>query len=818
MRIYARAAAGTVTMGISLVLCGSSVGAGPPPEIISGPTVAKAGTEHAITFAVSRPCDVTVRITSASGEVIRHVASGMVGLERAAEPFVPDSLEQEVTWDGKDDSGKPAPAGCRVHVMAGMEAKFDKFILWEKDGIGGEARIDPGRPGEYIVTQSGGYHTNTTRIFDREGKFIRQLWPYHLDQKNVSEFLADPLHGADDWDGNRVPVSVNHNASYYFGTKMSRPAMSTDGYLVGVADWSVGSVGLNCVTPQGLPNRHGGWAYDSPATVFPKSEPTETSQRKRPPWYADGKVKGIRALWACAAGLNGDFYLADGISHVVGRFRASDFTQLPFADDGKMLIGEVGKADDDEEHFLGPNDITVGTDGSIYILDGADTNAWGLITLTDRTRVKVYSADGSFMKFLDANQFPKPPVPDAVTIATKNPRALDHPHFLRVDPAGVLYVANKDAGKRVIKTDIDGESFEIAIELPYGHDLAHGYHGADRDGNWYVSVRPGSGESNQLWKFSSEGERLKFEGKDAITIAFDEPARNSTAAADVKGVYVARNGDVYLVNAVEKWTTPRFLGSDFHYGDLMRRGDQYNATRVDAYDAEGNLKKKNLIRSQGLNDVAVDRDGNIYVIEATMYHGAHQRRYAKREGPLPFSYLTEEQSNLDPTTEWNKRFSLTARLMKFSPEGGVMDGEGGKPQLWSYAGVSGLSPQGCGGECHAGQICLDADERIWVPDTFMYCIKAIDKAGNEIIRVGKYGNEDCRSGGGDKKLDGTTMIIDPEIPLARPSGIAVYRDYLLISDMYAHRVLRARLEYTDTKEAALSTDEPGKKKKERNEV
>jgi hypothetical protein len=201
--------------------------------------------------------------------------------------------------------------------------------------------------------------------------------------------------------------------------------------------------------------------------------------------------------------------------------------------------------------------------------------------------------------------------------------------------------------------------------------------------------------------------------------------------------------------------------------------------------------------------VAVDREGNIYVIEATMYHGAHQRRYAKRDGPLPFSYLPGQQENLDAKTQWNKRFSLTARLMKFSPEGGVRDGEGGRPQLWDYAGVSGLSPQGCGTECPAGQICLDADERIWVPDTFIYCVKAIDKAGNEIIRVGKYGNEDCSGGGGDRILEGTNMVVDPEIPLARPSGMAVYRDRLFISDMYAHRVVRCRLEYADTKEAPL---------------
>ena len=82
-------------------------------------------------------------------------------------------------------------------------------------------------------------------------------------------------------------------------------------------------------------------------------------------------------------------------------------------------------------------------------------------------------------------------------------------------------------------------------------------------------------------------------------------------------------------------------------------------------------------------------------------------------------------------------------------------------------------------------------------------VKAIDKAGNEIIRVGKYGNEDCQGGGGDKKLEGTNIVIDPEIPLARPSGMAVYKDWLFLSDMYAHRVLRCKLKYAEEKEVTI---------------
>jgi hypothetical protein len=73
-----------------------------------------------------------------------------------------------------------------------------------------------------------------------------------------------------------------------------------------------------------------------------------------------------------------------------------------------------------------------------------------------------------------------------------------------------------------------------------------------------------------------------------------------------------------------------------------------------------------------------------------------------------------------------------------------------------------------------------------------------------MIRIGKYGNEDCRGGGGDKRHpELKNVVIDPEIPLSYPKGIAVYKDYLFISDMFAHRVMRCRLTYADAKEAPL---------------
>ena len=51
-------------------------------KLIGEPKVAKSAIGYTISFTVSNPCDVTVRITK-SGEAVRHLASGMVGLKKA---------------------------------------------------------------------------------------------------------------------------------------------------------------------------------------------------------------------------------------------------------------------------------------------------------------------------------------------------------------------------------------------------------------------------------------------------------------------------------------------------------------------------------------------------------------------------------------------------------------------------------------------------------------------------------------------------------------------------------------------------------------
>lgn len=745
--------------------------------IVGNPSVKKVEKGHEISFKVKKPTDVTVRIVDKKGEVVRHLASGMVGLEKAAKPFVSKALEQKITWDGKDDSGKDAPKGCKVSVTAGIHAKFDKFILWEKDGCA-RARHGvgyyAGNNDEYYAVQRSGVHLDTMRVFDSQGKFIRQAWPPNLNKsKDVLEKFLAGKWGAQDWDGDGVPIKVCMNSWYLFGTKSKgRTIQTSDGYVVGMFS-GVGG-GTYSINPDGFPHA---WRWKSP-------------------WY--DRKQNYKTKWSIAAGNDGDFYVTDNYHHVVGRFRAKDMSPVnSFTYNGKeklaaprCYLGEKGKTGTDEGHFEGPEGVGIDKDGNVCVLDG--------------NKVKIYKKTGEFVKEADKTAFPgKKPVPQAVKDGEKHPRALCFPKFLRARADGKLFLMNCDRGKPIVMSDIEGKEFKT-FKLPWAHSPYHGYSALDQEGNWYMVI--GSRKKPQeVWKFSPDGKRAKFGDKDAVVIVQNDAFKLS------KGISVGRNGDIYVVAQTNKWTqkAPDMTGG-VKFGDLSARGEKACQTRVDVYGPDGTLKKKGIVKSVGINDVAVDRDGNIYVIDSTMWHGAQmagvardRRIYGKKHWPFP--YLTPEQAKLDPKTQANKRYSLLCRLVKFSPEGGILDDPEGKTQIWDYASVSGVSPWNCDAECPASQICLDPDERLWVPDSYMYCIKAIDKAGNLVLRVGKYGNEDCKGGGGDKRHpELKNVVIDPEIPLSYPKGIAVYKDYLLISDMYAHRVMRCRLEYKDKKEAAVN--------------
>jgi len=589
----ARWVLGATIFAVVCIRGAESLWAGEAPRVSSGPTVTKEGQGFAVAFSVSEPCDVTVRIVDSNGKVVRHLAGGMVGLTAAAEPLRPKSLSQRLTWDGRDDSGKDVAAvGCKALVGVGLKAKFDKFILWEPDGYDRArkdlARVLKGNDDEYLVSQHWGVHMTTTRVFNAQGKFVRQIWPPSLNKpkEKLTRLLSEPMVGGDDWEDRRVPMCVNHNSTYHFGTAW--PVLVTrDGSLLGVHGYVSDYLGLWMLDPEGFPVK---WAW-------------------YPPWQPRQQSVFTKTLWKFAAGPDGDVYLADGIHHVVGHFRVKDMSPVEsFKFSGKeeletprSYIGEVNlnyqakwqrgpdwkekPIIDDESHFLGPADVALDKDGQLLVLDGK-LDKRGVIE--GEAKVKVYARDGRYVKTVDKSAFPASDaaVPEAVAAAGGNDRAVCFPHFLRVDSQGRLYVKNQGMGKGFIVTDVDGKGFRVP-RLPWGWASSQGYTCVDAEDNWYVAVGR-KNEASRLWKYAPDGKQLKFGDADALLIEKDW---------EIKGACVAPGGDIYVVVTTDKWKVTREVTKVCAFGDLTGRGQEVCQTRVDVYGPDATLKKKGVVMS-----------------------------------------------------------------------------------------------------------------------------------------------------------------------------------------------------------------------------
>ncbi len=341
------------------------------------------------------------------------------------------------------------------------------------------------------------------------------------------------------------------------------------------------------------------------------------------------------------------------------------------------------------------------------------------------------------------------------------PGKLQKPQWTRTDSEGNIYVYDQGR-KMIVKSDIDGNNFKEFAKVAAG--CSDGYFCMDHEGNLYVlEAYRGSKGSFRLRKFGPDGKQAKIGGKDALTFTNEENEwmrkGERPRFGRLKGVYVAENGDIYIVGAGEKFSAISIYKAN-------KKAD-LTTSWVNVYTKDGELKKAKLIQMASPNDIQIGRDG-IYTVEAGMPLSPHKRGWARKK-----------------KTHWTN----SNYLQKFSLDGGVQGKEG---HLWSHAGVGYVNTMGCSYECAGAQICVDDDDRIWIPEHIVFNVKAVDSAGNLIKRIGTYGNGDCD---GDPKGKNPK----PAIPIAWPSAIARYKDYLLITDRINARIVRCRLEYAEEK-------------------
>ncbi len=193
-------------IAVTLALCVTASGAaGGEVKVTRELTATKAGDTVKIEFAVDRETDVAVYILNAKGEVVRHLAAGMLG-KNAPTPFKPGSLAQSIEWDGKDDAGRQAGGPFKVRVCAKMTPELDGFLLENPASTGGISSLAVGPGGSLYVFHRDAVwaHWGSTKIkiLNRDATHRRAVMPFPAD---IAPEKIRPLRPFQTSEGDLVP-------------------------------------------------------------------------------------------------------------------------------------------------------------------------------------------------------------------------------------------------------------------------------------------------------------------------------------------------------------------------------------------------------------------------------------------------------------------------------------------------------------------------------------------------------------------------------------------------------------------------------------
>jgi hypothetical protein len=281
----------------------------------------------------------------------------------------------------------------------------------------------------------------------------------------------------------------------------------------------------------------------------------------------------------------------------------------------------------------------------------------------------------------------------------------------------------------------------------------------------------------------------------------------------VRGLTVAPGGDIYVFEEVLK------------------------PEQLHVFSPDGQLKKQSLVQDipvDSANGVAVDRAGNVYV--GVNVHDPKKLYPDELLGALP-PYVWERTygagsgwynrpQHKPPEPPWDRLYLNHylyhyGCIFKFPPAGGrfwtgaapAKEGAAPRPEgvpadaaeyrtgllgqavwcqgaLWNYRGFAlcanrteNSGDPTC--SCMTSRFCLDEHERLFVPDVFRFSVIVLDSSGNEVTRIGAYGNADSA---GPK-----SALPEPKIPLAFPNAVAVGGGKAYILDRKSRRIVVVRL-------------------------
>ncbi len=322
--------------------------------------------------------------------------------------------------------------------------------------------------------------------------------------------------------------------------------------------------------------------------------------------------------------------------------------------------------------------------------------------------------------------------------------------------------------------------------------------------------------TNAVERFTPDGKPANFPGSDTNKI--EVTYRAGLPHVGVRGLTVAPSGDLYVYS-------DRNMGGPVTLQRVGPDGKSKNDALVGG------------IPHDSANGVAVDRAGNVYLginvhkpdaLYPPAFSGiVPELAWINIYSPKHSSWYTAWEQRDWPPLPWSRaylNFYLYhyGNIFKFGPDGGnfVSAGKpaaGGKPNarpegvpadaeefrdsylakvvwgsghLWRYPGFA-LSASrtqswgdpGC--SCMTSRFGMGPYERLFVPDVFRFSVGVLDRAGNEILRFGAYGNADSAGPG--------SALPEPSIAFAFPNAVAVGEDEAYVIDRKNRRIVVVKL-------------------------
>lgn len=809
-------------------------------EFAKPPQVAPSGGQVSVYFGVNEPTNIEVAVLDAKGNLVRHLAAGVLGGKNAPPAPLKPGLEQRLVWDGKDNLGKPAVGGpFRFRVRAGMQVQFGRMIggspytgsivtMPYRAPVNGLVVDSAGNP--YVLMMSSvGSHGNSgmwpwhLRKFDRQGDYLQTLLPYppSTDPARASGFqlLAAPgqemtpalqtsLYPVFAVLGNEI-VSRMMDGQIVFVHSERRQLnfLATDGSnrIKTVPMWSE-KTKINCpswldiqtaLSPDGryaYYSNVAGVAYDGkkPADIdarwpqgrlyrqdltTPGIEPVAFFDLEMPDW--DKTKYWMPSAWdkkSAAAGIDTD---AKG-NVLVGDLVNQQVVEI--SPDGKRLSATS---------VPWPDKVLVSRKtGDLYVISrkvsrGALPPAT-LIKITGRgdtaKRVAELPLTGTVGGAYTLDE--SGPVPVLWLAGQGKESERDTGKLLRVEDQGVKLIVT---GDKFLNRDEQAITFVGYMAVDREAELVYvtrsggtvwRYHGETGTGGPLPikAVDVAIGPGGDIYTWGTSG---SYEGPLARFHRNLKPAPLAPTGKHTFGYVYGRAG----------------RGSSVCGLDVDNQGRVYatfgsNDCHVRVYDADGKLvdyPRRQKITEGSSTEIPVAVAG------VTGYGGSIRVDQAGNlyllQAGLPAGYPAP------PGFEKDEAFrNAVGTIYKFPPTGGEVRTKNG-----TVLGVTGATAKypGCGpvsrwravGACACTKPRFDVDEygRLYIPNGVTFSVSVRDNADNEIIRFGTYGNFDCQGPGSKEPR--------PEIPLGWPITAGASDKFIYVGDCLNHRVVRADKKY-----------------------